>query len=512
MATERLISILVKAQDEASKVLQDVGKNASGASGGLEIAKKGLIAVGAAAATAAVATAAFAVKSFNDFRELGDELSKMSVKTGVAVESLSRLKYAGDLSDVSMDQLATGLKKLNINTASALEGNEGMIDSFKRIGLSMDQVKQMNTEQLFIKISDAIRGTKDPVEQSKIAFELLGKQGQEMLPLLTSDIGAAADEASRLGLVMSTEAAQASEAFNDNLTRVQKGLSSVGVSIANELLPILAPMLEKVVEATQRFADWMREMGGIVGIKNMVVSSVQEMIGKFDQKTKIITHLKSVWADISKFFMEQIKPSLDKLLEAIKPFLPVLEFMAKLVGTVLVVAFHILLELIKGAVLIVFAMLKAAMDTLTAVLNGLVAAWNWLIDKFKSVIEWGQKVVDMFNRIISAAKEAMKYVGGGISNAVSSVKSGLSSVGSALGFADGGIVTKPTLAMIGEAGESEAVIPLSQLPSLLGFGGQQAAAAGNITVNVNGGYYLDQNAAEDFGNILLNKLKNKFIL
>jgi hypothetical protein len=49
-------------------------------------------------------------------------------------------------------------------------------------------------------------------------------------------------------------------------------------------------------------------------------------------------------------------------------------------------------------------------------------------------------------------------------------------------LAEGGIVTSPTLAMIGEGREPEAVIPLSKLGSM-GFGG----GGGNITVNVNGG-------------------------
>lgn len=48
-------------------------------------------------------------------------------------------------------------------------------------------------------------------------------------------------------------------------------------------------------------------------------------------------------------------------------------------------------------------------------------------------------------------------------------------------LANGGIVTSPTLAMIGEGRGPEAVIPLSKLGSM-GFGG-----GSNITVNVNGG-------------------------
>ena len=47
-------------------------------------------------------------------------------------------------------------------------------------------------------------------------------------------------------------------------------------------------------------------------------------------------------------------------------------------------------------------------------------------------------------------------------------------IGGLLGFAEGGIVTKPVMGMIGEAGQSEAVIPLNRLPQMIGnIGGNQ---------------------------------------
>jgi TP901 family phage tail tape measure protein len=53
-------------------------------------------------------------------------------------------------------------------------------------------------------------------------------------------------------------------------------------------------------------------------------------------------------------------------------------------------------------------------------------------------------------------------------------------------LAEGGIVTRPTLAMIGEGGESEAVIPLSRM-SDFGFGGRGSGGGANITINVTAG-------------------------
>jgi len=66
-------------------------------------------------------------------------------------------------------------------------------------------------------------------------------------------------------------------------------------------------------------------------------------------------------------------------------------------------------------------------------------------------------------------------------------------------FASGGIVTSPTLALIGEAGP-EAVVPLNRT-SGGGFGGN------TYVVNINGGNYLDRQAAEKMGNFIIDKLR-----
>jgi SLT domain-containing protein len=60
------------------------------------------------------------------------------------------------------------------------------------------------------------------------------------------------------------------------------------------------------------------------------------------------------------------------------------------------------------------------------------------------------------------------------------------------GLAEGGIVTRPTLAMIGEGGQSEAVIPLDKLGNM----------GGNITINVTGGIATSAEIGESVVNAL----------
>jgi len=62
-------------------------------------------------------------------------------------------------------------------------------------------------------------------------------------------------------------------------------------------------------------------------------------------------------------------------------------------------------------------------------------------------------------------------------------------------FAKGGIVTQPTLAMVGEAGP-EAIVPLNKM-----------AGVGGITVNVTGNYIDSDYSAERIGDKIIQKLK-----
>lgn len=65
-------------------------------------------------------------------------------------------------------------------------------------------------------------------------------------------------------------------------------------------------------------------------------------------------------------------------------------------------------------------------------------------------------------------------------------------------MAEGGVVTKPTIAVIGEAGP-EAVVPLNG-----------RSPVGGIVINIQGGYYLDRDAAQKMGDLIIEKLKMNY--
>ncbi len=70
-------------------------------------------------------------------------------------------------------------------------------------------------------------------------------------------------------------------------------------------------------------------------------------------------------------------------------------------------------------------------------------------------------------------------------------------IGKIIPFQEGGIVTRPTIGLIGEAGP-EAVIPLRR--EGIGFGGE-------INIYLQGDFFTEAEIAKKFGDILAKEIK-----
>jgi hypothetical protein len=102
----------------------------------------------------------------------------------------------------------------------------------------------------------------------------------------------------------------------------------------------------------------------------------------------------------------------------------------------------------------------------------------------------GNVFTDLAKQIAAAAIKAAVFQGivalfsGGTSVAAKAATGGFGSMFKGLlGLASGGVVNGPTLAMIGEGSESEAVMPLSKLGSMM----QNTFNAGAMASNGGGG-------------------------
>lgn len=207
-----------------------------------------------AAAVGAVAAAGF-VALTKAAIDAADGLNDMSKATGVSVEALSALQFAAEQSGTNLEGLDTGLRRLSKSAAEAAKGSKGASDTFKQLGISVENAdgSLRDTESILLDVADVFSQYEDGAAKAALAQELFGRSGTELIPFLNqgkAGIEALKDEAKALGITISQDAAQAADDFNDKINRLGAITQGIGRQIASELLP----SLNGIVDAFADFA------------------------------------------------------------------------------------------------------------------------------------------------------------------------------------------------------------------------------------------------------------------
>lgn len=272
----------------------DLGINSAQFSAGLKSAQSSLAGFGkaaaaglaAAAVSAAALTAALgvAVKGAIDH---ADALSKTAQKAGVTTEALSRLDWAAKLSDVSLEQLSTGLIRLSKNMADIATGSSGpAATAFEALGIAVtDASGQLrDSDVVFAEIADRFARMEDGATKTALATQIFGKAGAELIPMLNSGkdgLKAMADESDRLGLTIGTKTGKAAETFNDTLTRISAILQGLTNKVMEAALPALQGLADTL--ASPEFAQAAQTLAtNILGALDRIIEGIVAVINHFD--------------------------------------------------------------------------------------------------------------------------------------------------------------------------------------------------------------------------------------
>ena len=228
---------------------------------------------------AAIATPLLA--STKVFAKMGDDLAKMSARTGFTVETLSELGFAADLSGASMEVLEIGIRRMQRTLADAASGMASARESLSLLELTADDLAGLSPEQQFKLLAERISQIEDPTLKAALAMGIFGRSGTQLLPLFASGargIEVLQAEARRLGLTMSGEDAKAAEEFSDALNRlwqvVKMGVFNIGAALA----PTLQMVAEKIMHVAMVVSAWIKQNRQII-VTVLKVAAVVVAVG-----------------------------------------------------------------------------------------------------------------------------------------------------------------------------------------------------------------------------------------
>ena len=212
--------------------------------------------------------------------DAADQLNKLSQKIGISVEALSTLRFAAQLSDVSLETLQKGIKGLSQNITEANTGIGDGAQVFDALGISVRNAdgSMKSTEAVLLQVADVFANLEDGAVKTALAVKLFGKSGMDMIPFLNqgaAGITQLTAEAERLGLKLTTETARSAEAFNDNLTALKASSSSLGIALARDFLPELTNITNAMREAANEAGTLKALWVGLGGVGNLIFNGTE---------------------------------------------------------------------------------------------------------------------------------------------------------------------------------------------------------------------------------------------
>ncbi len=208
-----------------------------------------------------VAVAAPLIGSTFAFAKAGDELDKMSKRTGVSVESLSALGFAAEQSGSSLDSVERGIRGMQRQLLQAERGSSAVTDALEKLGLTADDLVGKSTEEQFLLFAERLSRIGNESEMAGVAMQIFGRAGAELVPLLREGSGgieALTARARELGITMSGEQADAAAKFTDAYNEVVRQIKQVVVEIGGSLAPMLTELRDYVTPVVRGVIDWVK--------------------------------------------------------------------------------------------------------------------------------------------------------------------------------------------------------------------------------------------------------------
>lgn len=209
----------------------------------------------AAAAGGVAGLGALVVSTANSAREI----QNLSQVANASTTEFQRYAVGAKTVGIEQDKLADILKDVNDRIGDFVATGGGPMKDFfeqiaPRVGVTAEQFRKLSGPQALQLYYDSLQ--KANLSQADMTFylEAMASDTTALIPLLKdggAGFSAIADEAERLGLIMSENTLRQFEAFNAQIDTAKMAAGGFGTQIATEALPALSELTGLLVEFAQ---------------------------------------------------------------------------------------------------------------------------------------------------------------------------------------------------------------------------------------------------------------------
>lgn len=159
--------------------------------------------------------------------EYGGRLTDLRDRLQVSTDALQRWEYAARQGGAGLDAVVMSVQKLGIAQTAALQGNQEYLRSFERLNISARELRQMDLETLFDRVSREIGKGAGGTTAMYDALRVLGEGAGPLLTAMRDGFAETADAAAELGTIIGEDAADEFDALGDKIDMVSMKLRSM---------------------------------------------------------------------------------------------------------------------------------------------------------------------------------------------------------------------------------------------------------------------------------------------
>ena len=245
--------------------------------------------------------------------DAANEIQKNAEIMGVSVETYQKLAYAARMADVDTASFGIGMKFLSrsIEEAARETGDAGKY--FSALGISVKDAagNTKSLETVIYEIADAFKGAEDGSGKLDTAMALLGRSGQQLIPLFNKGgdaIKELGNEAVKLGTILGDVVVKQGSEAEDTFKRLEAQINALKISMA-PVAKGFAEMLQSILEIDisksfgkmkkdfqDMFKDWGE--GHFFPIKEILAKAVfdaEEGMAEIKKKIEIVTPPEKGW-------------------------------------------------------------------------------------------------------------------------------------------------------------------------------------------------------------------------
>ena len=443
--------------------------------------------------------------------DAADNLNDLSKRTGVGVESLSKFGAAAEDSGTSVDEIAKAMGRLARGVVDPASQTSKALQS---IGVSATDAngKVRSLDQIMLSVSDVFAKMPDGAEKTALAMDIFGKSGANLIPMLNEGSTALGQYAATID----TEMAQAADKFNDSINAISIAVSGPFNEAVTALLPLITSIAQGIAGLAEAFAalpaplqQLIVGLGALVAAFVILAPAIQAVVTVWGALTAVFAG-GAIFATIAGY-LGALVPAIAAVGTALQGFLAVaagvlsgpVGWIALLVAAgIAIYAFRDQIGqvfndiggiLTEAATALKYAFIDPAINGFKAfidfvnnnVVRPMQSLFTQLVQNIASVFARVKDAITApfkaaFDMVRGIVNQILNAVGGAVSRVVGAINNLISGANQALAslrlpqipflpspqipqFANGGVVSGPTLAMVGEGGEREYIVPESKM-------------------------------------------------